>query len=109
MVRIRLARTGAKRRPFYHIVVADGQRPRDGRFIERVGYYDPKLPITSAHVDHARVSYWRSQGAIESTRVQHIVREHRKSSAGTAAVPTAKAGAAPATDGNPSTTAAPAA
>ncbi len=71
-IKIRLARAGAKRRPYYHIVVSDSRSPRDGRFIERVGSYDPMLP--SDHVDRIRlqserVTHWLSVGALATDRV----------------------------------------
>jgi small subunit ribosomal protein S16 len=75
MLSIRLARAGANKRPFYHIVVADGRNKRDGRHIERLGFYNP---IAVAHedrlrVDHERVQYWLSVGAKASTRVNHLL------------------------------------
>jgi small subunit ribosomal protein S16 len=71
-LRIRLARAGAKKRPYYHIVVADSRAPRDGRFIEAVGSYNPMLP--SDHADRVRlkeerISHWLSQGAVATDRV----------------------------------------
>ena len=71
-LKIRLARAGAKKRPYYHIVVADSRSPRDGRFIEKVGSYDPMLP--SDHADRIRlladrIMHWLSQGAVATDRV----------------------------------------
>ncbi|WP_431283736.1 30S ribosomal protein S16 [Humitalea sp. 24SJ18S-53] len=71
-IKIRLARAGAKRRPYYHIVVADSRSPRDGRFIEKIGSYDPMLP--SDHADRIRlqserVTHWLSEGALATDRV----------------------------------------
>ncbi len=71
-IKIRLARAGAKRRPYYHIVVADSRSPRDGRFIEKIGSYDPMLP--SDHADRIRlqderVTHWLSVGALATDRV----------------------------------------
>ena len=65
MVTIRLARGGAKKRPFYHIVVADSRRSRDGRFIERVGFYNPIATGKEIRlqIDSERLNYWLSQGA----------------------------------------------
>ena len=65
MVVIRLARGGANKRPFYHVVVADSRRSRDGRFIERLGFYDPKAPEgrESLRVNIERVDHWKAQGA----------------------------------------------
>ncbi|MBE9606321.1 30S ribosomal protein S16 [Acetobacteraceae bacterium H6797] len=71
-LKIRLARAGAKKRPYYHIVVADSRSPRDGRFIEKVGSYNPMLPSDHAErvrlVDE-RIKHWLSQGAIATDRV----------------------------------------
>ncbi|MDD2861516.1 MAG: 30S ribosomal protein S16, partial [Acidiphilium sp.] len=71
-LKIRLARAGAKKRPFYHIVVADARSPRDGKFIERLGSYNPMLP--AEHEDRVRlvderVTHWLSQGAQATDRV----------------------------------------
>jgi small subunit ribosomal protein S16 len=71
-LKIRLARAGAKKRPYYHIVVADSRSPRDGRFLEQLGSYNPMLP--SDHADRVRlkderIKYWLSQGALATDRV----------------------------------------
>ena len=71
-LKIRLARAGAKKRPYYHIVVADSRSPRDGRFIEKVGSYNPMLP--SEHADRVRlrderIKHWMGQGALATDRV----------------------------------------
>jgi small subunit ribosomal protein S16 len=71
-LKIRLARAGAKKRPYYHIVVADSRSPRDGRFIEKLGSYNPMLP--AEHEDRIRlqserVAHWLSQGALATDRV----------------------------------------
>jgi|SRR5690625_293897 len=71
-LRIRLSRGGAKKRPYYSIVVADSRSPRDGRFIERVGTYNPMLPRDHAErliIKDERAKYWLSQGAVPSDRV----------------------------------------
>ncbi len=62
-VRIRLARMGAKKRPYYRIVVADSESPRDGRFIEIIGNYDPKTDPAVVNVKEDRASEWLSKGA----------------------------------------------
>lgn len=71
-LKIRLARAGAKKRPYYHIVVADSRSPRDGRFIEKVGSYNPMLPADHADrirlVDE-RIKHWLSNGALATDRV----------------------------------------
>lgn len=71
-LKIRLARGGAKKRPFYRIVVAEATSPRDGRFVERVGSYNPLLPATHAErivLNAERVKYWLSVGAQPTDRV----------------------------------------
>ena len=64
MVSIRLARGGSKKRPFYHVVVSDSRSPRDGRYIERVGYYNPQArgQEQELRLDDARIDYWVVQG-----------------------------------------------
>lgn len=71
MVTIRLARGGAKKRPFYHITVADARAPRDGRFIERIGFFNPvaRGREERLRLDLARMAYWQSQGAQVTPRV----------------------------------------
>ncbi|MFC1683958.1 30S ribosomal protein S16 [Pseudomonadota bacterium] len=83
MVTIRLARTGAKKRPFYHIVVADSRRPRDGRYIERVGFFNPVATggEERLRVDRARVDHWLAQGAQASDRVTTLLKEQAKAAA----------------------------
>ena len=71
-LKIRLARAGAKKRPYYHIVVADSRSPRDGRFIEKVGSYNPMLPSDHAdrvRLQNERITHWVSQGAVATDRV----------------------------------------
>ena len=71
-LKIRLSRGGAKKRPFYRIVVADSRKPRDGRFIERVGHYDPMLPRDDPKrvvLNEERVRHWLGQGAQPSHRI----------------------------------------
>ena len=77
MVVIRLARGGAKKRPFYNMVVADSRYKRDGRFIERIGFYDPKAPEgrERLRIDRARLEHWKSKGAIPSDTVARLVRQ----------------------------------
>ena len=83
MVRIRLSRGGAKKRPFYHIVVTDQRNKRDGRNIERLGFFNPiargqekRLELNTERVDH-----WVGQGAQVSERVRSLVKEARKAQA----------------------------
>lgn len=86
MVTIRLARGGSKKRPFYHINVTDSRRSRDGRYIERVGFFNPiaRGQEERLRVDNDRVEYWVSQGAQVSERVQTLLKEAAKSTAAAA-------------------------
>lgn len=71
-VRIRLKRMGAKKKPFYRIVVADSRYPRDGRFIEEIGYYNPTTTPTTFKVDSDKARQWLSRGARPSDRVKAL-------------------------------------
>ena len=77
MVVIRLARGGAKKRPFFNVVVADSRRARDGRFIERLGFYDPKAPEgrESLRIDRQRLAHWQAQGATLSPTAARLVKQ----------------------------------
>lgn len=77
MVTIRLSRGGAKKRPFYHLVVADSRSRRDGRLIERIGFFNPvaRGQEESLRVDLERVEYWVSQGAQLSDRVKQLIKQ----------------------------------
>lgn len=87
MVTIRLARTGAKKRPFYHLVVADSRRARDGRFIERLGFFNPIAIDTQERlrVDTERVAYWQGQGAQTSAAVKKLLKTAAKGATASAA------------------------
>ena len=77
MVVIRLARGGAKKRPFFNMVVTDSRNARDGRFIERVGFYDPKAPEgrEALRVDMDRLAYWQGKGAKLSDTAARLVKQ----------------------------------
>ncbi|WWP00209.1 MAG: 30S ribosomal protein S16 [Candidatus Dasytiphilus stammeri] len=76
MIIIRLARHGSKNRPFYKIVVADNRSPRDGRFIERVGFFQPiMMKNNSLDLNLDRIKYWISQGARVSSRVRFLMKK----------------------------------
>ena len=79
MVTIRLARGGAKKRPFYHLTVADGRNSRDGRYIERIGFFNPVARGNQERlrVDLNRVNHWVGEGAQLSDRVASLVAEAR--------------------------------
>ena len=83
MVTIRLSRGGAKKQPFYHVVATDSRARRDGRYIERLGYYNPvaRGDATETQLDMDRVEYWVSVGAQMSDRVAKIVKGYRKGNA----------------------------
>jgi len=83
MVSIRLARGGSKRRPFYHVVVSDSRSPRDGRYIERVGFFNPlaRGQEEGLRLDVGRIDYWLSQGAQPSERVSGLIKGARKTAA----------------------------
>ncbi|TFG87879.1 MAG: 30S ribosomal protein S16 [Chromatiales bacterium] len=80
MVTIRLSRGGAKGRPFYHVVVSDSRRPRDGRYIERLGFFSPMAKATEERLrlDLGRYDYWVGVGAQTSDRVASLVKESRQ-------------------------------
>lgn len=80
MVVIRLSRGGAKKRPFYTIVVSDKRSARDGRCIERIGYFNPIAAGAEIklHLDAERANYWISQGAQPSPRVRQLIKQHAK-------------------------------
>jgi small subunit ribosomal protein S16 len=83
MVVIRLARGGANKRPFYSMVVADSRRAVQGKFIERVGFYDPKAPEgrEALRVDVQRVKHWKDKGAKLSPTVVRLVKQFGKKAA----------------------------
>ncbi|WP_136249302.1 30S ribosomal protein S16 [Halomonas borealis] len=80
MVTIRLARGGAKKRPFYHLSVTDSRKARDGRFIERLGFFNPvaRGQEERLRIDLDRIQHWQDQGAQLSDRVAELVKEARK-------------------------------
>lgn len=80
MVKIRLARAGAKKKPFYHVVATDKASPRDGRYIERLGFFNPvavggEVPL---RLNVERIEYWQGQGAQLSERVANLVKDFKK-------------------------------
>ena len=80
MLKIRLARAGAKKKPFFHITVADSRMPRDGRFIERIGYFNPisRGKEVRLEVNQVRIDYWISKGAQVSERVLTLIKENNE-------------------------------
>jgi small subunit ribosomal protein S16 len=87
MVSIRLSRGGAKKRPFYHIVVTDQRNRRDGRYIERLGFFNPvaRGNEEKLRVDVDRIDHWVGHGAQQSERVAKLIKDYRKSNETTAA------------------------
>jgi small subunit ribosomal protein S16 len=86
MVVIRLSRAGAKKRPFYHLVVTDSRRRRDSNYIESIGYYNPiargqDVPL---HINMEKLAHWESVGAQLSDRVRSLVKSYKKSAAAAA-------------------------
>ena len=90
MVKIRLRRMGAKKHPFYRLVVADARSPRDGRFIEHLGYYDPMKDPVEVKIDVEKVKRWLLQGAQPSEAARSLLKRegilerHAEKSTGTA-------------------------
>lgn len=80
-VSIRLRREGSLNRPYYKVVVADKRSPRDGKFIEQVGNYDPKKAGANSNIDVERVDYWIARGAQPSDTVRSLIKKARKSAA----------------------------
>ena len=74
-VKIRLARYGAKKRPFYRIVVADSESPRDGRFLENVGTYNPLIDPAEVTLKQERITHWIDKGAIPTDTVRNILKK----------------------------------
>jgi small subunit ribosomal protein S16 len=89
-VSIRLRREGTKNRPYYKVVVADKRSPRDGKFIEIIGAYDPKKSGPNSTLNIDRVEYWISKGAQPSDTVRSLIKKNKKIAAGAAASPEAK-------------------
>lgn len=83
MVTIRLSRGGSKKRPFYHITVADSRKSRDGRFIERVGFFNPiaRGQEERLRIENDRVDHWVAQGAQMSERVAKLIKEAAQAAA----------------------------
>lgn len=85
-VSIRLRREGAKNRPYYKVVVADGRSPRDGKFIELIGTYDPKKAGHNSTLKLDRIEYWLSKGAQPSDTVRSLIKKNKKEASAQATV-----------------------
>jgi len=77
MLKIRLARYGRRKKPFYRIIVADSKAPRDGRFVENIGFYDP-LNKKSFSLDNKKLNYWTEKGAQANNSVKLIVKKIKR-------------------------------
>jgi len=75
MVRIRLARGGVKKKPYYRVVVADQRCKRDGRYLEHIGFYNPMVTENRFEIDAERVKYWLSEGAQPTDRVSKLLKQ----------------------------------
>lgn len=84
MVKIRLARHGAKKRPYYHVVVTDSQSARDGKFLEQIGTYDPSRPDADIRLNFDRVAYWASVGAQLTDRARKVINDAKRAAAAAA-------------------------
>ena len=78
MVKIRLQRAGAKKAPFYHIVVADSRSPRDGRIVEKIGTYDPMTEPSTVVLDQEKVAQWIKNGAKPTDTVKALIEKATK-------------------------------
>ncbi|HEY1694580.1 MAG TPA: 30S ribosomal protein S16 [Polyangiaceae bacterium] len=86
-VHIRLTRAGAKKRPFYRIIVTDHRSPQGGRFLENIGTYDPTREPAQFKVDGDRLAYWRSKGAQPSQTLDKLLKRQAQAAAAAAAAP----------------------
>ena len=78
MLAIRLRRTGSTKRPYYRVVVADSREPRDGRFVEVLGHYDPRRDPAVVKIDAERAQYWIGKGARPSDTVRSMLKKDKK-------------------------------
>ncbi|RUM35869.1 MAG: 30S ribosomal protein S16 [Desulfobulbus sp.] len=83
-VRIRLTRKGRKKQPFYRIVVADSHAPRDGKFLDIIGTYDPLQDPVVITLDNEKLAKWMEQGALPSTTVSSLIKKHNNAAVETA-------------------------
>lgn len=84
-VHIRLSRTGAKKKPYYRVVVADQRSPRGGRFLENIGTFDPSGGAGRFVIDDDRLTYWRTRGALPSATLDRLLKQRARDAAGAAA------------------------
>ena len=81
---LRLARAGAKKKPYYHVVATDSRNPRDGKFIEAVGAYDPNINPAKVEFKDERLEYWLKAGALPSETVSELIKRHKRAAKPTA-------------------------
>jgi small subunit ribosomal protein S16 len=86
-VHIRLSRAGAKKRPFYRVVVTDHRSPRGGRFLENIGTFDPVSKDGRLEIDEVRLAYWRGHGALPSATLDRLLKRRAREAAAAAAAP----------------------
>jgi small subunit ribosomal protein S16 len=96
MLSIRMRRTGSKKRPFYRVVVAEARSPREGGFLEVIGFYNPRTKPAVVEIDKARVEYWVSKGARPSDSVRTLLARHLTRDRGLVVEPVTAAPVAPA-------------
>lgn len=75
---LRLARAGAKKKPYYHVVATDSRNPRDGKFLEAVGAYDPNLNPAKVEFKDDRLEYWLKAGAQPTETVHNLIKRHKR-------------------------------
>ena len=95
MLCIRMRRTGSKKRPYYRVVVTEARSPREGSFLEVIGFYNPRTRPAVVEIDKARVEHWLSQGARPSDSVRTLLARHLTKDRGVVAEPVTAAPAAP--------------
>jgi small subunit ribosomal protein S16 len=95
MLSIRMRRTGSKKRPFYRVVVAEARSPREGGFLEVIGFYNPRTKPAVVEIDKARVEYWVSKGARPSDSVRTLLARHLTRDRGLVVEPVTAAPVAP--------------
>jgi len=89
-VRVRLTRVGSKKNPIWRVVVADQRSPRDGRFIETIGHYNPQTEPSTIRIDQERLQHWLDRGAQPTGSVKQLVKAYSKSGGAAAAAPVAE-------------------
>jgi small subunit ribosomal protein S16 len=103
-VRVRLTRVGSKKNPIWRVVVSDQRSPRDGRFIETIGHYNPQTEPSTIVIDRERLEHWLARGAQPTNTVKQLVKAHSKGVAGGTATATAGASQAPTAVAEPEAT-----